>query len=198
MTSNKSRSRPPGGAGSEGTALNDFLPQVRLTGCGLVLREWTDEDLATIAKLFDVPDIAYRTPLASPFDLHAAREYLYGMRRSRIEGRRIHLAITTDGRDPLGEVLLNVSSRSIGYVVGAAHRGRHLAARAVQVLTEYAHHELALAQVLLEIEPDNHPSIAVARSAGFRLTDAEPETVEDKGRSYTLLTWAHEESQPRP
>lgn len=45
--------------------------------------------------------------------------------------------------------------------------------------------------MLLEIEPDNHPSAAVARAAGFDLTDALPEVVEDKGRSYALLTWAH-------
>jgi RimJ/RimL family protein N-acetyltransferase len=177
--------------------MNDFLPQVQLTGYGLVLREWSDDDLATIAELFDAPDIAYRTPFASPFDLHAAREHLDKVRKARIEGRRIHLAITTDGRQPQGEVHLNVSSRSIGYVVGAAHRGQRLAARAVQVLTEYAHQELALPQVLLKIEPDNHPSIAVARAAGFHRTDAAPDLWEDKGRSYTLHIWAHEHAQPK-
>ncbi|WRU03335.1 GNAT family N-acetyltransferase [Streptomyces violarus] len=34
-------------------------------------------------------------------------------------------------------------------------------------MTEYAHTKVALPRVILEIEPDNHPSIAVARSAGF-------------------------------
>ncbi|MHA6759277.1 GNAT family N-acetyltransferase [Streptacidiphilus sp. PAMC 29251] len=176
--------------------MNESLPPLRLTGRGLVLREWTDDDAAALAEIFDAPDIAYRTPLASPFDLQAAQEHLERVRRRRIDGHRIHLAITTDGRHPQGEVLLNLSSRSIGYVVGAAHRGQRLAVRAVQLLTEYAHRELALPQVLLEIEPDNHPSIAVARSAGFHLTDSAPEVVQDKGRSYTLLTWTHEDSLP--
>ncbi|MFJ1597928.1 GNAT family N-acetyltransferase [Streptomyces sp. NPDC088261] len=49
-----------------------------------------------------------------------------------------------------------------------------------------------LPRVVLEIEPDNRPSVAVARAAGFRLTDAPPETVTDKGRTYTLLTWVRE------
>ncbi|MFF2901145.1 hypothetical protein [Streptomyces sp. NPDC057966] len=43
----------------------------------------------------------------------------------------------------------------------------------------------------LGLEPDNHPSIAVARSAGFRPADSPPETVTDKGRTYELLTWEH-------
>lgn len=160
-----------------------------------MLREWSEDDLATIVELFEAPDIAYRTPLPAPFDLHAAHEYLDRVRQTRFEGHQIHLAITTDGRHPQGEVLLNVNSRSISYVVGAAHRGQRLAARAVQVLTAYAHQELALPQVLLEIEPDNHPSIAVAQAAGFHSTDAAPEQVEDKGRSYSLLTWVHEDSR---
>jgi RimJ/RimL family protein N-acetyltransferase len=159
-----------------------------LTGRGLVLREWADADLTTMTELFDDPDVAYRTPLASPFDLAAARTYLD---KARSTGR-VHLAITVDGHQALGEVLLNPASSSIGYVVGVAHRGQRLAARAVQVMTDYAHQVAALPHVLLEIEADNHASIAVARAAGFHLTDVPAQTVEDKGRTYTLLTWAHD------
>jgi RimJ/RimL family protein N-acetyltransferase len=89
-------------------------------------------------------------------------------------------------------VLFNRSFGGIGYVVGAAHRGQRLAVRALQVMTDYAHQAAAMPRVQLEIEPDNHPSVAVARAAGFHLTDAAPEMVEDKGRSYALLTWAHD------
>ena len=166
-------------------------PEVRLTGHGLVLREWTEEDLGAMVELFDDPDVAYRTPFVSPFDLAAARDHLRKGRRARIDGRRIHLAITTDGRQARGEVLLNRSFGGIGYVVGAAHRGQRLAVRALRLMTEYAHQAMATPRVLLEIEPDNHASAAVARIAGFHITDTTPELVEDKGRSYTLLTWAH-------
>ncbi|MCW2887809.1 MAG: hypothetical protein QOE54_679 [Streptosporangiaceae bacterium] len=174
-----------------------FPAELRLTGLGLVLREWTDDDLAALAELFDDPEVAYRTPIVSPFDLAAARDYLRKARWSRAEDLRVQLAITTDGHQPKGEVLLIRSSvggdlASIGYSVGAAHRGRHLAARAVQVMTEYAHWVAALPQVLLEIEPDNAPSIAVARAAGFHLTEAPPTVAEQKGRRLTLLTWAHD------
>jgi RimJ/RimL family protein N-acetyltransferase len=79
----------------------------------------------------------------------------------------------------------------MGYIVGAANRGQRLALRALRAMTEYAHTTIALPRVILEIEPDNHPSIAVARSAGFHLSDSAPETVTDKGRTYELLTWQH-------
>jgi len=104
---------------------------------------------------------------------------------------RIHLAITTNGQQALGEVLLNQATGSIGYIVGAAHRGQRLAVRALRAVTEYAQVNATLPRIILEIEPDNHPSIAVARSAGFRPADSASETVTDKGRTYELLTWEH-------
>ncbi|WP_405856234.1 GNAT family N-acetyltransferase [Streptomyces sp. NBC_01515] len=42
--------------------------QLRLTGEDLVLREWTENDLPAMTELFDDPEIAHWTPLASPFD----------------------------------------------------------------------------------------------------------------------------------
>ncbi|MER8033088.1 GNAT family protein [Streptomyces bauhiniae] len=159
-----------------------------ITAHGLLLREWTPADLPVLRELFDDPDVAYRTPLAAPFDAAAARAYLDGAIGAP---RRLHLAITTDGRTALGEVLLNRDSRSIGYVVGAAHRGRGLAARALRAMTEYAHRAEGMDRLLLEIEPDNAASAAVARSAGYRRAAVAAETVTDKGRTYELLTWEH-------
>ncbi|MER6976764.1 GNAT family N-acetyltransferase [Streptomyces carpinensis] len=164
---------------------------LRLTAHGLLLREWTSEDLAVMQELFDDPDVAYRTPLETPFDQAAALRYLDSARQARRGNERIHLAITTDGRRALGEVLLNRATGSVGYIVGAAHRGQGLAVRALRAMTEYAHTTVALPRVILEIEPGNDPSIAVARSAGFHPSNSAPETVADKGRTYELLTWEH-------
>ncbi|QBJ88963.1 N-acetyltransferase [Streptomyces seoulensis] len=155
---------------------------------GLLLREWTPEDLPVLRALFDDPDVAYRTPLAAPFDAAAARAYLDSAIGAH---RRLHLAITTDGRTALGEILLDRDLGGIGYVVGAAHRGRGLAARALRAMTEHAHRAEGMDRVLLEIEPDNAASVAVARSAGYRRAAVAAETVTDKGRTYELLTWEH-------
>lgn len=73
------------------------------------------------------------------------------------------------GHQALGEVLLNRTTGSIGYIVGAAHRGQRLAVRALGAMTEYAHTTVARPQAILEIEP---APIAVARSAGFRLSNS--------------------------
>lgn len=171
--------------------MNPVPAPLLLTGHDLVLREWSDEDLAVMSELFDDPDIAHWTPLESPFDLTAARRYLDRARQARRDGERIQLAITTDGRQALGEVLLSPVTGVLGYGVGPAHRGQRLATRALRVMTEYAHQELGLPRLTLKIEADNHASTGVARSAGFRLTDAAPETVTDKGRDCHLLTWEH-------
>ena len=75
-----------------------------LKGLGLRLREWTDEDLQAMVGLFDDAQVARWTPLASPFDLVAARGHLDRARGNR--SNRLQLAITEDGRTPKGEVLL--------------------------------------------------------------------------------------------
>ncbi|MBB5939803.1 GNAT family N-acetyltransferase [Streptomyces zagrosensis] len=168
------------------------VSSVRLAAHGLILREWENADLPAMVELFDEPDVADRTPLPSPFDIGAAREYLEMIHRTRAEGRRLHLAITTDGHNPLGEVLLSLSSGAMGYGVGCAHRGQRLAVRAAQLLTDYAHQVLELPRVVLEIEADNAPSVAVARRLNFRLTNDEPQRIEGKGRSLVLQTWAHD------
>ncbi len=150
-----------------------------------------------MVELFDDPQVAFRTPLASPFTLRAAREYLDQARLHHTTGRHLQLAITQGG-DPKGEVRINLSTGGISYIVGAAHRGQRLATRALLLMTEYAHQTLGLPQVLLEIELDNHPSIAVAEAAGFALTDRLPEVVTTQARSYSLYTWCHQASERFP
>ncbi|MDQ8705756.1 GNAT family N-acetyltransferase [Streptomyces sp. LHD-70] len=173
---------------------------VVLRGDGLVLREWAEGDLPAMAELFDEPGIAHRTPLASPFDLAAARAYLDRARSTRADGTRLQLVVTEDGVTPLGEVLLAslgaerpAGAVTLGYAIGAAHRGRRLALRATRLLTEYAHTTLGLHRLRLQIEADNAASTGVARAAGYRLrADVPPTEVTQKGRTYTLQVWEHE------
>jgi hypothetical protein len=64
--------------------------------------------------------------------------YLRNAHQALQEDKRIHLAITLDGRQALGEILVNLVSGSIGYTIGADHRGQRLATRALLAVTEYA------------------------------------------------------------
>lgn len=168
-----------------------FPERIELSGEGLVLRDWTEADLGAMPELFDHPDIAYWTPIVTPFDAAAARARLDRDRRLREEGTTILLAITVDGGAPLGEVMLRRAPEGteIGYAVGPAHRGQGLAARAVRVMAAYAFEQLGVERVILELEAENTGSVAVAVTAGFGLLDVPLITGEEKGRPYALQTW---------
>ncbi|MFD7027845.1 GNAT family N-acetyltransferase [Streptomyces sp. NPDC059917] len=168
-----------------------FPDRVELTGEGLVLRDWTESDLEAMPALFDHPDIAYWTPIVSPFDDEAARTRLDRARKLRTDGTAVLLAITVDGGAPLGEVMLKRAPEGteLGYAVGPAHRGQGLAARAVRVMAGYAFEELGAEQVILELEVENAASVAVATGAGFRVLDVPLIKGEEKGRPYVLQTW---------
>lgn len=174
------------------SATSSSLPErIRLSGEGLVLRDWTEADLAAMPELFDHPDVAYWTPMVSPFDEAAAHARLARDRQLRKEGTTVLLAITVDGGAPLGEIMLRRAPEGmeIGYAVGPAHRGRGLAARAVRVMAGYAFGEMGAEQVILELEAENAASVAVARKAGFALLDVPLITGEEKGRPFVLQTW---------
>ncbi|MFB7336765.1 GNAT family N-acetyltransferase [Streptomyces adustus] len=168
-----------------------FPDRIELTGEGLVLRDWTEADVAAMPALFDHPDIAYWTPLVSPFDEAAARARLDRDRQLRAEGSAMLLAITLDGGAPLGEVMLRRAPEGteIGYAVGPAHRGQGLAARAVRVMAAYAFEQLGARQVILELEAENAASVAVATRTGFELLDVPLIKGEEKGRPFVLQTW---------
>ncbi|GAU71072.1 putative acetyltransferase [Streptomyces sp. NBRC 110611] len=168
-----------------------FPERIELSGEALVLRDWTEADLAAMPELFDHPDIAYWTPIASPFDEAAARARLERNRQLRAEGTAIVLAITVDGGAPLGEVMLRRAPEGteLGYAVGPAHRGQGLAARAVRLMAAYAFEQLGADQVILELEAENAASVAVATKAGFSLLDVPLIKGDLKGRPYALQTW---------
>ncbi|MFF8271663.1 GNAT family N-acetyltransferase [Streptomyces sp. NPDC016562] len=170
---------------------SSFPERIEISGEGLVLRDWTEADLASMPDLFDDPDIAYWTPIVSPFDAAAARTRLGRDRQLRADGTAILLAITVDGGAPLGEVMLRRAPEGteIGYAVGPAHRGRGLAVRAVRLMAGYAFEHLGAEQVILELEAENTASVAVAAKAGFRLLQVPLITGEEKGRPYALQTW---------
>jgi RimJ/RimL family protein N-acetyltransferase len=167
---------------------------IALTGDGISLREWRDEDLDDLVRLLDEPEIARWTPMPSPFDLEAGVAYLKRARQSRASGQRIQLAITVDGARPVGEVLLfgvdaGVREAELGYLIGAAYRRRGLASAALSLLSSYARSTLGLSRLVLRIDPANTASCAVARRCGYRLTGEPPILQEGPYGPSSLGTW---------
>ena len=167
---------------------------LRLTGDGVILREWCSEDLDELVTMLDEPEIARWTPMPSPFDVEAGIAYLKRAHAGRTNGSRIQLAITADGDAPLGEVLLfgvdlGLREAELGYLVGARHRRRGLASGALSLLSAYARSALHLSRLLLRIDPRNTASTAVARRCGYRLTGEPPILQEGPYGPSRLDTW---------
>ncbi|WP_218137321.1 GNAT family N-acetyltransferase [Streptomyces indicus] len=165
---------------------------VVIEGDGLVLREWRDEDLPAMVKIFDNEDVARFTPLPTPFGHAEAEAHLAAAREKRAAGTHLRLAVTTDGELPLGEVMVNLNLCALGYAIGPEHRGQGLAVRATRLLTSYAHEVLGVRELRLQIDEDNTGSRAVATACGYRLVEDEAEWIESKGRRVLLTSWLHE------
>lgn len=167
---------------------------IALTGDGISLREWQDEDLEDLVELLDEPDIARWTPMPSPFDLEAGVAYLKRARQSRATGQRIQLAITLDGGKPVGEMLLfgvdaGLREAELGYLVGAGHRRHGHASAALSLMSGYARGTLGLHRLVLRIDAENQASCAVARRCGYRLTGEPPILQEGPYGPGRLDTW---------
>jgi RimJ/RimL family protein N-acetyltransferase len=86
-------------------------------------------------------------------------------------GRSAPLVIADHETDePIG--LINLQFRddqlaTIAYSVFAAHRGKGAAPRAVRLMADWALGQLGLAELWLEIDPQNIPSVRVAEKCGF-------------------------------
>lgn len=171
----------------------DLPSDLRLSGDGLILRDWTDDDVPALLELFDDPQTDLHYPLGATLDMELGERYIERQRQFRTEGRRIDLAITLEGTKPIGQLGISLDGEKregwLGGTVAAAYRNQGIARRAVSVLVDYLHNTSQISRFVAQIDPTNLASITAAESLGLVRTDAPPETTEHAGRTFTVLTW---------
>ena len=155
------------------TALPRPVPE--LTGDGVLLTPWRDDDAPGVLEFVDDVARAWSRSLRDVRSVEDARRWL----AERREPGRLDWAV----RDPGGTGLLGRTSlhrfqsepvsAEIGYGVHPAHRRKGVAGRAVDVAVGYAFGALGLARLELIHDVGNVASCAVAMRSGFALEGVE-------------------------
>ncbi len=150
------------------------LPQPPL-GDGVVrLRPWQAADASALVAAWSDPAVVRWSAPPAARSLVDARRWIDGTPRLRERGLSLDLVVAGIGARPevLGEVGLanfdDDGGAEIGYWIGASHRGKGHATRAVRLLATWAVNHLGLHRVIAEVDPANGASVGVARRAGFR------------------------------
>jgi ribosomal-protein-alanine N-acetyltransferase len=77
-----------------------------------------------------------------------------------------------------------------GYMVGKPYWRRGHATEALQLILRFAFHTLKLHRVEANIQPDNVPSLALVKRAGFKLEGYSPRFLKIRGRWRDHERWA--------
>ena len=110
--------------------------------------------------------------------------------------RSFYLARLRDGGDivgflNLGEIIRgSLDQAFIGYGGVAGHEGRGYMGEAMQLVLREAFTTLELHRIEANIQPENLPSIALARSNGFELEGFSPRYLKINGRWRDHERWA--------
>ncbi|WP_326846265.1 GNAT family N-acetyltransferase [Streptomyces kaniharaensis] len=150
------------------------------TADGLLLRPFEDGDAPALIEIYR--DETLRRFTSVPVDDPAeAVRWLDVQYRGRAEGTRYSFAVL-DGDELVANVVLKRGTpggetAEVGYWTAAAARGRGVAPRAVQALTDWAFAAFAgdgLVRIDLLHQVDNLASCRVAEKSGYALAEVIP------------------------
>jgi len=146
-------------------------PQPKLTDGVVVLRPWSDDDVAAAVVGHD-EEIAHWFGFPAPQPTREQHQRaIEDWRRDYADGRRrVSFVVEREG-----DVVGTVEVRDIGHGAGelswvlyAGQRGRGSATRAVRLLVDYVLGELGMTRVQARVEPENVRSVRVATRSGLR------------------------------
>ena len=113
----------------------------------------------------------HRPWATAPTDRERFTAYLNDSRRADFEAMLVCRAHDLDivGFFNLSQIIRrSLQSAYLGYAVGQPFAGQGYMRDGIQLVLRQAFVDLRLHRVEANIQPDNHPSIALARGAGFR------------------------------
>ncbi|MEU8263781.1 GNAT family N-acetyltransferase [Micromonospora sp. NPDC048999] len=151
---------------------------------GLLLRPWHDSDAEALLAAYRDPVLLRWTlnPVTTPVE---ARAFLHRSRQGWAAGRRFSFAVleaTPEGERLAGQVLLKEVTpgrpyAEVGYWTAAAARGRGVAPRAVDAVSDWAFARFAatgLTRLELLHQVDNLASCRVAQKSGYVFQEVLP------------------------
>jgi RimJ/RimL family protein N-acetyltransferase len=147
--------------------------QPTLTGPRVRLRPWHPDDVPAVFAAAQDPEIQRWTQVPVPYLREHAEGFVTGIAASTwADGGALFAVEPRDGGPLIASIGLfppQDGYGEAGYWTVAAQRGQGYTAEALRVLTAWAFEQVGLHRVELHIDPGNAGSLAVARSAGFRI-----------------------------
>jgi RimJ/RimL family protein N-acetyltransferase len=164
-----------------------------------LLRRWLPDDVDQLTAIWQDPALTDRFPVDVPFTPDSAQAFLTATTDAWQRGAAYHVAIVAsdDPATVLGGADLSdlggPEPSDVGYWLAPGARGRGLATLVVAALVDWAEAHLGATEFVLEVEPDNAPSIAVAERNGFRFDGGERHD-DVRGRPRTLRRYRRSSS----
>ncbi|WOK36049.1 GNAT family N-acetyltransferase [Sphingomonas sp. C3-2] len=143
-----------------------MLPTLRTER--LVLRPLVTADAEAMHVALSDVDLMRWWSSAPHRDLEETRAYVAA---NAEQADWLTWAITKDGGEALGWVVLGdcrPGVRELGYILRRAAWGQGLAREAVSAVLSHGFGEMALRRICADVDPDNHASVALLKTLGFR------------------------------
>jgi RimJ/RimL family protein N-acetyltransferase len=173
-------------------------PSVPLTDGVVQLRPWHADDLEQLLVCCADPEVPRWTLMPDPYEREHGIAFLGNVDEEWRSGTGAPFCVTpADSPDVVGGAV-GVFPRDgrrlggIGYWIGAEHRRRGYATRAVELLCDWAFHEAGFERLVADVITGNEASMRVLERAGFRLEGYIAEGILQRGirREGVLYTLA--------
>ena len=167
------------------------------------LEAFSEAHLEGAARLVEDPDVLRftRVPVPPPRDF--ARQWLARYEAGRADGTREAFAVVDAGGAFLGvavvpDIRREEATAELGYVIAPEARGRGVATRALELLTDWSFAELGMVRLELLISVENPASKRVAERCGYRLEGVLRSAYVKPGVREDTELWSRLRDDPAP